>query len=118
MENGMRGDRLKALRESRDLTQSELAIELEISEPQIWRYENGESKPRGDVVVKLATFFGVSADYLFGLTDDPGMHVEGDLSQDERAAHSCLETRTTFRGDKDNHRALIQTPLARGAALF
>ncbi len=86
MENGMRGDRLKVLRESRDLTQSELAEELDISEPQIWRYENGESKPRGDVVIKFATFFGVSSDYLFGLTDDPGVHVEGDLSTIERAA--------------------------------
>lgn len=89
MTNGMRGDRLKILREGRGLTQSDLADELEISEPQIWRYENGESKPRGDVVIKLATFFGVSSDYLLGLTDDPGMHIQGDLSLTERAAISA-----------------------------
>lgn len=89
MENGMRGDRLKLLRENKGLTQEELAETLEISEPQIWRYENGESKPRGDVVIKFATFFGVSADYLLGLTDDVRVHIDGDLSPAERAAISA-----------------------------
>lgn len=86
MEYGMRGDRLKALRESLGLTQGELAEELDISEPQIWRYENGESKPRGDVVIKFATLFGVSSDYLLGLTDNPGVHMDEELSPKERAA--------------------------------
>jgi len=96
----MRGDRLKALREARRLTQDDLAQALDISEPQIWRYENGESKPRGDVVIKFATFFGVSADYLLGLSDNPGINLDGDLSPKERAAIAAWRRGERFEAVK------------------
>lgn len=96
----MRGDRLKQLRDAMGLSQSDLAEQLDISEPQIWRYEHGDSKPRGDVVVKFATFFGVSSDYLLGLNDDPGIHIEGDLSPKERQVISALRHGNKFEAIK------------------
>lgn len=81
----MRGDRLKQLRENAELSQEELADELGISEPQIWRYEKGESSPRADILTRLATFFGVSADYILGISDNPVVSLSGELSQKETA---------------------------------
>lgn len=96
----MRGDRLKLLREGVGLTQEELAETLDISEPQIWRYEHGDSKPRGDVVIKFATFFGVSSDYLLGLSDDPGIYIDGDLSPKERQAIAAWRNGKKFEAIK------------------
>lgn len=82
----MRGDRLRKLREAAALSQEELAIRTQSSEPQIWRYENDpKTKPREDAIIRLAEFFNVSADYLIGLSDDPHVNVR-DLSDRERAA--------------------------------
>lgn len=81
----MRSDRLKRLRENEKLSQEELADQLGVSEPQIWRYEKGESSPRADVLTKLATFFNVSADYLLGLSDNPAVSLSGDLNEKETA---------------------------------
>lgn len=85
----MRGDRLKALRETEGLSQEDLADQLGISEPQIWRYEKGESAPRADVLTKIATFFDVSADYILGLSDTPGVYLTGELNSKERAVISA-----------------------------
>lgn len=85
----MRGDRLRTLREAANLTQEELAIEIDSSEPQILRYEKNQNEPRADVLVRLAQFFSVSADYLLGLTDNPSINVDGDLNPQEAAALSA-----------------------------
>jgi transcriptional regulator with XRE-family HTH domain len=67
----MRGDRLRSLREAQKLTQKDLADRLHISESQIFRYEKDEIEPRADVVVKIAEFFNVTADFLLGMSDEP-----------------------------------------------
>ena len=36
-----------------------------------YRYEQGTREPSASVIIALANFFGVSTDYLLGLTDDP-----------------------------------------------
>lgn len=90
----MRGDRLKSLRESRGLTQEELASHLGVSEPQIWRYEKSESVPRADIVLKTAVFFGVSTDYLLGNSDFAGVLIDNKLSPRESTVLAALR-----RGD-------------------
>ena len=80
----MRGDRLRLLRESSKLNQAELAERLGIGELQIWRYENGETEPKGMIVAKIAVFFNVSTDYLLGVSDELGTFQEK-LDPKERA---------------------------------
>ena len=65
----MRGDRLKLARELRGYTQSQLSELLNLGEKEIWRYENGKSKPIGETVAKIAEILEVSTDYLLGLSD-------------------------------------------------
>lgn len=61
--------RLKQLRESRGMTRMALADELEVSRASIGYYEARERVPDIVFLNRAAEFFGVSADYLLGLTD-------------------------------------------------
>ena len=84
--------RLKELREEKNLTQWDVANGIQTSQRNIGRWENGEVIPSADVVVKLADYFEVSADYLLGRTDDLGAFVppRSDLSQDEQQLLHCF----------------------------
>ena len=63
--------RLKDIREDRDLTQSEVADHLHIRQNTYSQYENGQRGLPIDTLIKLARYFGVSTDYILGLTDEP-----------------------------------------------
>ncbi|HRE48808.1 MAG TPA: helix-turn-helix transcriptional regulator [Aggregatilineales bacterium] len=67
----MRGDRLKEVRQKRGLSQRELALRCGLGEQQIWRYENGETDPAGEIIMRIAKEIEVTADYLLGIVDDP-----------------------------------------------
>lgn len=62
-------DRLRALRTERDLSQRALGAAIHTNHGTIYQLESGRSQPRGDTIVALARYFGVSADYLLGLSD-------------------------------------------------
>lgn len=88
-----RGDRLKKIRDERELSQSALAEMLGFGQNQIYRYETGLSEPSPDVLVRLAKELGVTADYLLGLTDDPKGHLEEEaLSPMERKLIAALRS--------------------------
>ncbi|NLU49253.1 MAG: helix-turn-helix transcriptional regulator [Syntrophomonadaceae bacterium] len=65
------GDRLRQLREEHDLTQEQLGKVLNVKKAAVSKYETGYTVPDSETLKKLASFFGVSTDYLLGLTDDP-----------------------------------------------
>ena len=58
--------RLKKLRKNKGLKQQELAEILGIKRNTYSDWENGKTEPRFDNLVKLADFFNVSLDWLFG----------------------------------------------------
>ena len=66
--------RLKALRTSRHITQLKLAMDLNMSQNTISRYETGEREPGLAELVKIADYFSVSIDYLLERTDDSRPH--------------------------------------------
>lgn len=63
------GERLRALREKRDMTRDELAIALGVSYSAIAKYESGDRDPDFHLLKKMATFFRVSVDYLIGMPE-------------------------------------------------
>jgi len=66
---GTVNERICDLRISKKLSQKELSEIIGVAPSQISRIENGEiQKISGDVLVKLAKLFGVSTDYILGLT--------------------------------------------------
>jgi transcriptional regulator with XRE-family HTH domain len=62
-------ERLKQLREERNLSKIEIAKCLNISQSAYGKYELGKRKPDIDTLDRLAVFFNVSTDYLLGKTN-------------------------------------------------
>ena len=63
--------RLRDLREDRDKTQIEIAEYLHLQRTVYRRYELGEREAPAWVIAKLADYYKVSTDYIFGRTNDP-----------------------------------------------
>lgn len=63
-------NRLKDLREDKDLIQNELAKILNITQKQYSRWETGQYPIPFEIVIKLAKFYDVSIDYIAGLTNN------------------------------------------------
>jgi len=76
------GERLRELRKVHGLSRRELAEHVQIGEANVQRYEDGKSDAGSEIVVKIARYFGVSTDYLLGLSDNPA-NQGGDLSLQE-----------------------------------
>lgn len=62
-------ERLKQLREGKNMTQVRLGIELGVSQETISGYEIDKAVPPADILVKLANCLDTSVDYLLGRTD-------------------------------------------------
>lgn len=69
-------DRLRGLREKRNITQVRLSTELEVSQETISAYENGKAEPKIDKLIKIANFLNTSTDYLLGKIDDESPLVD------------------------------------------
>lgn len=63
--------RIRSLREDSDLTQSDIAHMLGMSQTGYSKYETGENDIPTQVLIKLAAFYHTSTDYLLGITDVP-----------------------------------------------
>lgn len=66
--------RLKTLRG--DKSQDEVAKGIGISRGALSYYESGERKPDINILYSLSKYYGVSADYLIGLSDTPSLSPE------------------------------------------
>lgn len=64
------GQRLKELREEKELTQKELAQALHLHSVTYLHYEKAQREPPLSVLADMALFFEVSVDYLLGLSND------------------------------------------------
>lgn len=62
-------DRLKSLRIDRDKTQKEVAKALNIAPNTLSQYEAGTRNIPNVILKRMALFYGTSADYILGLTD-------------------------------------------------
>lgn len=63
------GERLKELRQEKNLSLLELGKQLQISDATLCRWENNIVDAKGKDLVTLAKYFNVSTDYLLGLKD-------------------------------------------------
>lgn len=61
------GERIRALRGKQN--QEDCAKALGISRGTLSYYESGERKPDADIIYKMCEVFGVTADYLIGMSD-------------------------------------------------
>ena len=69
--------RLRNLREDRDLNQTEVAKLLHVSQTTYSRYESGTLDIPSGSLAALAVFYGTSVDYLLGLTETSRPYPRG-----------------------------------------
>ena len=63
--------RIRDMREDRDLNQTQVAKMLGMSQTGYSKYETGENDIPNAILIKLASFYNTSNDYLLGETDTP-----------------------------------------------
>lgn len=68
----MCGIRIKDLRKERNITQSDLAKILNVTQDSISLWEKNKRVPDTQYIIQLADYFEVSVDYLLGRSDDFG----------------------------------------------
>lgn len=76
------GERLKALRLSKKMSQKDLAEKLKIAKSVISFYESDARRPSYEVLVRIAETFNVTTDYLLGI-DNKRMIDVSDLSDED-----------------------------------
>jgi transcriptional regulator with XRE-family HTH domain len=63
-------ERIRNLREDRDISQRELSAILGMSQTGYSKYETGENDVPTAILKALALFHGTSVDYILGMTDE------------------------------------------------
>lgn len=77
------GNTLKALRLKSGMTQKDLAAKVGVTKSVISYYELSERAPSPEMLIKLASVFHVSSDYLLGIEKQDTLDISG-LSQDDK----------------------------------
>ena len=85
------GNRLKELRTKSGLTQQKLGELLGVSKSVVSYYELQERTPSPEVLVKLASIFHVSADYLLGIDKTESIDVSGLTDQEKKVIEDMIK---------------------------
>ena len=83
------GNRLRELRNKAGLTQKQLAEQIGVTKSVVSFYERQERSPSPDVLIKLASVFHVSTDYLLGIDKTKRLDVSG-LNEEEISALATM----------------------------
>lgn len=70
-------ERIKELRSSLGINQVEFGRRLHVTKQCVSNWENGNIQPSIDMLIKIASTFSVSADYLLGLSNCCTLDAEG-----------------------------------------
>ena len=88
------GERLAHLINRKGLSDSDLAKVLHINRSTLSRIINGSTeKVSAQLIVDAAQYFGVSTDFLLGLTDIPAVHFSGSILSDSLRTHEPQNAR-------------------------
>lgn len=93
--------RLRQLRLDKNLRQEQVAKLIGVNKSAISTYENNTRQPSFDILVRLATLYRVSTDYLLGMTNMRSLDLSG-LSDEEVVAVSELVAIMTKRNEQLN----------------
>ena len=85
------GLRLKELRLRAGLTQKQLGERIGITKSVVSFYELRERTPSPEVLIKLASVFHVSSDYLLGIEKGKSVDITGLDSEDEKVVRAVVE---------------------------
>ena len=87
------GRQIKALRQSRGVTQEGLAEALGVTAQSVSKWERDAAAPDIQLLPALSAYFGVTIDELFALDDDTRMERIQNMLRDERALDRAVAER-------------------------
>jgi len=67
----MRIDRIVKLQNEKGISDAILNRECELNHSSMYDWKRGRTKPSAEAIIKIARYFGVTSDYLLGLSDNP-----------------------------------------------
>ncbi|MDL2324358.1 XRE family transcriptional regulator [Ruminococcaceae bacterium OttesenSCG-928-A16] len=112
----MLGDCIKQLRKQKKVTQNDLATHMGVTQQAVGKWETGRSLPDSETLLRLAQYFGVSADVLLGTEDiapptqlplyNPAMQVQVPIVGTVRAGYGAL----AFEEDYGTEPATVRDP--------
>jgi transcriptional regulator with XRE-family HTH domain len=73
-------ERMNLLKNENNVPLDEIEEVIGISKGSMSKYMSGIHLPNSDVVRKLAQYWGVSADYLLGSSDDRSLYISGGVT--------------------------------------
>ena len=83
-------NRLKEIRQEKNLSQTDIAKALGVTRQAISLYEKGDREPKIETWQKLADFFNVPVDYLLGISKDRSTLTIDDLNTEEQEAYERI----------------------------
>lgn len=86
----MVADRIKSLREQKNMTQADLAKQLGITRSSVNAWEMGISVPSTQYIVELSEIFSVSTDYLLGVQSSATVSIQGLTDNDTKIVHAII----------------------------
>ena len=108
--NDLFPERLKAAKELRGISQTDLADRAKIPASSISHFESGARKPSFDNLKRLALALEVTTDYLLGRVEDPTLNVQADplyrdmqnlTSKDRELAQDFIKMLADRKASKD-----------------
>ena len=84
------GEKIRALRLERHITQTEMSKRIGISKAMMSSYELETRQPSYPILIKIAAFLGVSTDYLLGLDKERTISVKGLTEQEVEAISNLI----------------------------
>ena len=90
------GKRLRKLRESKNISQVELAKVFNITSAALSQYELNKRFPDEETLHKLADYFDVSVDYLLGRTDIRAPHISDEYAKKHKVTKRDLSQYEDF----------------------
>ncbi len=98
--------KLKELREEKGIQQKELAEILNVSKSTVSGWEVGRNEPNQEMLIKIATCFDVTTDFLLGKEDDFGnvTLTSGDVSGNNNTvnSHNTIHARSAALSPSDS----------------
>lgn len=87
------GNRIKTLRMQQNLTQTQLAHQLNITKSMVSAYENDLRTPSYHILIKLSHIFHVSTDYLLGVdrNEQDTVNLSGLTDEEKRAIKNLIK---------------------------
>jgi len=99
---------IKQLREENKITQTELAAKLGITNSVVSSYESGVKQPSHETIVKLAEYFHVTVDFLYGLEKNADKKTYIDIADLSEKSASNVRIIVNWLKSLENKQGVLQ----------